>query len=630
MVRKIVALFVAILALGLLTILIVFGLLHTQYAKPMVIYTLDKGLGIHVKSESIQYHYPNQVTFQNARFELPDQQPVEVAKLSVWLSTQLSTKQPITIHELLIDGASLSASQTPSITLLKQWQTENIALDHIDYSHGEMIINDLRLQLTGIELGDSVITSKGNVQLQASQFYYQGSSLRNLLVDGELDADNSKILGASFTWNKSSISTQAQIQNGRWSLVNTTIDRLDLDATAQDDPLLSILKEHVGHINSLDILNSTLSNNDMTVDNISASLENIDLDKSLWKQSEAYISVDADQLIWGGFEFIEPTLEVYANEERIEVADLDTQLEQGRIQLSGYVKPNEIKLDKLEVDGVKYIQEGDKPSLLDLFADVSIDDLKSVAIDRVAINRSQWIQLSTKPFWQVTGFNMEASDLLLKRDYQWGLWQGKATASANSASIDKILANQVIMETESKQGKWQLNRLFIPFEQGYFTSTASLDFGAPSQPLALNAKAFSLPLALTHYLFDSDEIQLTGTADLDLDISALIADNLSLSQTLSGSLRSSFYNTEIQTRHSEQPQALEVTPLKITADRGVVELESLEISGVSIEGSAGDSIDLHSQSMQAVTIKLAETCKAEYELHILTGEVVSSPLDACP
>lgn len=493
-----------------------------------------------------------------------------------------------------------------------------------------MIINDLRLQLTGIELGDSVITSKGNVQLQASQFYYQGSSLRNLLVDGELDGDNSKILGASFTWNKSSISTQAQIQNGRWSLVNTTIDRLDLDATAQDDPLLSILKEHIGHINSLDILNSTLSNNDITVDNISASLENIDLDKSLWKQSEAYISVDADQLIWRGFEFVEPTLEVYANEERIEIADLDTQLEQGRIQLSGYVKPNEIKLDKLEVDGVKYIQEGDKPSLLDLFADVSIDDLKSVAIDRVAINRSQWIQLSTKPYWQVTGFNMEASDLLLKRDYQWGLWHGKATASANSASIDKILANQVIMETESKEGKWQLNRLFIPFEQGYFTSTASLDFSAPSQPLALNAKAFSLPLALTHYLFDSDEIQLTGTADLDLDISALIADNLSLSQTLSGSLSSSFYNTEIQTLHSEQPQTLEVTPLKMTADRGVIELEPLEISGVGIEGSAGDSIDLHSQSMQAVTIKLAETCKAEYELRILAGEVVSSPLDACP
>lgn len=174
---------------------------------------------------------------------------------------------------------------------------------------------------------------------------------------------------------------------------------------------------------------------------------------------------------------------------------------------------------------------------------------------------------------------MEASDLLLKRDYQWGLWQGKATASANSASIDKILANQVIMETESKEGKWQLNRLFIPFEQGYFTSTASLDFGAPSQPLALNAKAFSLPLALTQYLFDSDDIQLTGTADLDLNISALIADNLSLSQTLSGSLSSSFYNTEIQTLHSEQPQTLEVTPLKMTADRGVIELESLEISG---------------------------------------------------
>ncbi|MGR5489052.1 AsmA family protein, partial [Vibrio alfacsensis] len=84
------------------------------------------------------------------------------------------------------------------------------------------------------------------------------------------------------------------------------------------------------------------------------------------------------------------------------------------------------------------------------------------SIDSLNINRSQCIQLARKPYWQVTGLNLQAEDLLIKKDYRWGFWQGSAIASANSASIDKTIANQLAVETKSTDGKWQLNRLFIP------------------------------------------------------------------------------------------------------------------------------------------------------------------------
>lgn len=629
MVRKIVALLVALMALGLLSILLVFGVLHTQYTEPMVSYALEKILDIHVTSEAVHYHYPNQITFENARFELAGQSPIEVATLSVWLAGHLSTQQPLTAQELLIDGTTLNGKEPLPLGLIQRWQIQNLAIDHVDYSDEELIINDLRLQVKGLVAGDSLMSSQGEVQLQASQLNYQGSALHDILLDGQFAGDNSKLYGVSFTWNGASISTQAQKLERGWSLVNTTINRLSLEHTHLDDPWFSLFQKYVNHINSLDILNSSLNYNGSKITNISASIEGVELDRPLWSQQQAYLSIDADQIVWQGFEFIEPTIELYASKDQIQIADLDAQLEQGRVQVSGVLTPNTVKLDKVNIDGIKFIQESGDASLLTLFNDINVDDIKTITIDNATFNRSQWIQLASKPFWQVTGFNMEASDLVLKKDYQWGLWQGKATASANSASIDKVLANQIIVETESKQGKWQLNRLFVPFDQGYLTASAELDFAAPSQPLKVSANAFSLPVQLAQYLSHPPVIGFTGLADLELEISALIADKRAFSQTVSGVLSASFYNTTATTEHSQTPFAVNITPLKLSADRGRVELMPFEIASEYLNGETKHSIDLNSQPLEALYIELTESCESSYKLHMLTGEITATPIESC-
>ncbi len=224
---------------------------------------------------------------------------------------------------------------------------------------------------------------------------------------------------------------------------------------------------------------------------------------------------------------------------------------------------------------------------------------------------------------------MEANDLVLKKDYQWGLWQGKATASANSASIDKVLANQIIVETESKQGKWQLNRLFVPFEQGYLTANAELDFAAPSQPLKVSANAFSMPVQLTQYLSSPSALGFTGAADIELEMNALIADKHAFSQTVSGALSANFYNTEVITEHAQAPFSVDITPLKLTADRGRVELMPFKIVSEHLNGETKQSIDLSSQPLEALNIELTESCKSTYKLHMLTGDITTTPIKSC-
>lgn len=628
MIRKFIALFVALLALSLLTVLIVFGLLHTQYAKPMITQTLHSVFDIQISSESIQYHYPNQLTFRNTHFDVPGVAPFRANKLALWIGFAPSVSAPVTIDELLIDGTTINDTSGAQ-NWLQRWPIRNLALDHVDYSDSNVIINDLRLQVRDLRASHSIMDSKGTFQLEASQLYYKGSAIDDLFLDGVIDGSDSKLYSASFRWNNAKISTQAQLEEGKWSLVNATVNQLDYDFTQQDDRLLELTHQLIGHINSLDILNSTLKYQDTVLENVSASIENIHPGQPIWAQNQAYISVDADQLVWQGLAFVEPTAELYISEDTIELRDLDTNLEQGRIQLSGELTANEINLKSVMIDGLKLYQEQQQPSLLALMQQINFEDIKHISIDKLNINRTQWIQLVNKPFWQITGFNLEASHLVLKDNYQWGLWHGKAIASANSASIDSILANQLLLDTESSEGKWQLNKLFVPFSDGYLSATAALDFTAPSQPFTLQAKAFSLPVALTNLVTSDDTLKITGLADLNLSISALIADKVALSQTLSGELTATLYDTSLQTQRDDSVNKLEVSPIELSADRGIIALAPFSVAGDTIQGNAEAVVDMRTQSLSDAVLILQEECSVSYNIELLTGRVTSSKMAPC-
>lgn len=92
---------------------------------------------------------------------------------------------------------------------------------------------------------------------------------------------------------------------------------------------------------------------------------------------------------------------------------------------------------------------------------------KEVSVETLNIERSQFIQLIREPYWQLTGLNIEGQNLLIKQDRQLGLWQGALSASAANASYQSALSSHPIIEMHSTQGKWQMDRLFAPLQQGY-------------------------------------------------------------------------------------------------------------------------------------------------------------------
>ena len=422
MIRKTLAIVIALIALGLLSVLALFCLLHTQYATPMVSFALDKTLNVQVNSESVHYQYPNQFDFNNVHIERQGQESIDANSMSIWLAFPHSIAAPLRIHELLLSGSTLSHQ---SASFAHDLSIENIALDHIDYSDDNVIINDLQLQLRNLQYSPNVANVRAEFQLKASQIYYQGESANDVLIDGELDGDDSKVYGASFTWNQATVSTQAQYENGTWSLVNATVDKLNLDLTTASIAHYNKIFTAIGHINSIDFLHTNLHFNDVKIENLNASFEQIDLRHSIWEQVDAYISFDADSIQYQNLQFIEPTVKVVADPGVINLKDVDSTLEQGRIQLAGVWKPNTIVLDYVVIDGVKVYEEAQQNTLLSLFQHLPLADLNQLNISQLTIGRGQWIQVQNKPNWQISGLNLEANDLELIRKGRWGLWQGK-------------------------------------------------------------------------------------------------------------------------------------------------------------------------------------------------------------
>ena len=89
--------------------------------------------------------------------------------------------------------------------------------------------------------------------------------------------------------------------------------------------------------------------------------------------------------------------------------------------------------------------------------------LQQVDVKQLEIERSQVIQLSKQPYWQLSGLNLEGDQLEVKHNNgHWGIWSGKLDASVVNASYDQVITSHAAISTQSDNGFWQLTRLFAP------------------------------------------------------------------------------------------------------------------------------------------------------------------------
>ncbi len=589
--KKLFALGVGAIALLLALTLVVFGIMHTRYFTPSAQWLTQQLWPNQLSFSKLEYSYPTHFTLHQVTIET-EEQPISFDQIDIWLNRKLIDTDKLVIDSILLDGANFSQG-LPSNDFLSSLKINQLALHNIDFSHNGWIARGVNLQVKHPYWSDNKNELPfGEIQLSSDQFYWQGEAFNNVLIDADYKPKESTVYGVSFKWRGGDFSGQAEEFENGWSLINTTISHLNLpqDLPLSTNQLWSKASNYISHINSLDILNSNLKWADIDIQNIAASIENIELRGDIWQQNGGYLSLNADSITWRGQQLVEPSVKLDFANQSISISDFATEVLQGSIQLSGSVTPNSLHLKQLNINSIKWFAETQEDLA---WLPEQWPQLNGFSIDQFEINNVQLIQLVKKPFWQFSGLTAEGSQNEFIRNNQWGLWNGKLMLSANSASVGDLISTQGVIEMQSANGKWKLNRAFIPLENGYLDATADWDFSQPSSPWSLAAHADGLPFPVLNYFFKLP-LKLDGITEFDVNAEGLAGDYSMFAHSLSGELNASMRDG---TMVIEKPNTLIVQPFEIdniqlTADRGRMSLKPSTLTGVGLNADIFAQLDL--------------------------------------
>lgn len=315
-----------------------YAALQTQYATPIINHLLATYSTQKIQVEQANYTPPLQFALQGV--SLGDDTPLYLTKAELWFSTRLPKAGKWQLDAVVIEGANLSLDDANSLKKLP-FDSKQLAIKHSDFRWGELSARSVNLQIEHPNWQAEQALPYGKIQFSSEQLYYQGQAFNDLLVDINYQAQKSTLFGASFEWNGAQISGQAEQYPQGWSLINVTINQLNLPDQPTELAWLSELanKAPIRDINSLDILKSNVTYQGIELLNLNLSLENYSLANSWWQQPDGYLSFNADTLQYQEQQWVEPSATLYLTPNKIEIAELDTDWQQGRVQLQGAFSP---------------------------------------------------------------------------------------------------------------------------------------------------------------------------------------------------------------------------------------------------------------------------------------------------
>ncbi|GHW64757.1 hypothetical protein VCSRO103_1495 [Vibrio cholerae] len=586
--RKILAIGVAGIALLLILVLAGFGIMHTRYFTPSAQWIVQQLWPETLRFAKIEYLYPFKLRLSGV--QIASEPTIELQQMDLWLNPYGLLEQQLEIDSVLIDGANL-AHGLPAFTLPESVHLNQLALHNIDWADQGIIARGVSLQIKQ-PVWDSPQQQLpyGKIQLAADQITIDGEAFNQVLVDANYQAQDSTVYGFSFNWRNSPISGQAEQYPQGWSLINVTLSRLNLNLDEwRHHSLWQKIAPSIYHINSLDLLNSQLTLNGVTWENLNLSVEDYDLRHSVWQQQQAYLSLNADSAQWLATQWIEPSAELTLTPQGIEL-DGHSQVWQGDVQVKGHITETSLNLAQLTITGVKWIAE--QPQDLLPFAQ-PLPAWQNLQIEHLDINNLQMIQTVNRPFWQASGLNADGKNLQWVKEGQWGFWQGQLSVTANSASYAGVLSTQGVLNMRSEQGVWQLTRAFLPLERGYVEAHAKWDLTSLSAPWQLSLDADSLPIGPLQSWFKLP-FGLEALADISLTAQGIAGDRTMLAHSLDGQLQLNLRQGLLSLRSDNTLiiQPFELDDLAVSADRGRITITPTPLRGPNLNAQLGGSTDL--------------------------------------
>jgi len=548
------------------------------------------------------FNYPRELILNDITFNSNKTNP---NSMTLWFNpfSPLSN-QYLSLNTVLIKNVDLFES---SFYLKKiPVPIHKIAFKNSNYHGTGYQLIDTNIQIKKPKWSSHSLVPYGEVQLQSNQIKLKTAILKNVLLDMDYTKNKSKIYGLSFDFNSAKITIQAQQNlNDQWEILSLTVNKLAITPKLlnQLNSILSESKFPLATIQRLDVLNSSYEDSIFKVNNVSFSVNNLDMiePKNIWSQKNMTLSASADSILYAGKQWVNPSLTATVSQSKVNITNFSANLYDGYLRLSASMTSKKLDINTLLIENIKYFFES-KENILQ----ISKIPYSNIYINHLKIRNSQIIQIAQHPYWQLSGINMDVNkaDILDKK--KLGLWSGQLELSANNVSYGDIKGTQSIVQMHTQNKTWYLDRLFLPVQQGYADMSGAWNFDANDGAWSLDMKTDSFPIqSICKYM--NLPVSVFGLADISLQSKGLSGNDKILRQTLTANATVDMRQGTLHIPNSNENLSLPflLNNIIITSSRGNINI-STKKSGNSLsdEATLSGSVDLSEKNKGSLQLMI--------------------------
>ncbi|RJT10227.1 AsmA family protein [Rahnella inusitata] len=542
---KILLTFVLLLVLA---IVLVYVLLQTRWAAGKLSTWVTDNSDYRLAVEKVDHDWstPGRVTLTNVIFGQKNQpETLSASEVDLDLSWRQITEPRFFDRVVLVNGrlnVSPSAMNLPlqanTLQLSKMALTGNAAGMEIQGQQINAGISPWQPKPHQL-LGD-----KADFQLSAANLTVNGLPTENVLIQGNL---NNKILtlgnfgGDLARGQLTGKATQAA--DGSWNIENLRLSNVRLQTSKSlsefFDDFQTLPKVT---LKRLDLIDARLQGTDWAFSDVDLSVQDVTLEKGDWQSDDGEISLNATDMINGNLHIQDPIINLDLTAQGISIKQATARWERSLLRTTGnWLRANKrLQLDELSVAGLEYTLP---QNWRQLWLQPLPDSLAEISIGRLIANRNLIIDIDPQFPFQLTALDGLGNNLLLARNHQWGIWNGKLNLNASEATFNRNDVRRPSITLEASDRQVNISELSAFTKEGLLEATGMVD-QQPQRQFSVKMTGRAVPANQLEN-WGWPHLQLDGNANMQLNLQGQMPANVDYKPTLNGTLQVNGANGQI-------------------------------------------------------------------------------------
>ena len=542
---KILLTFVLLLVLA---IVLVYVLLQTRWAAGKLSTWVTDNSDYRLAVEKVDHDWstPGRVTLTNVIFGQKNQpETLSAGEVDLDLSWRQITEPRFFDRVVLVNGrlnVSPSAMNLPlqanTLQLSKMALTGNAAGMEIQGQQINAGISPWQPKPHQL-LGD-----KADFQLSAANLTVNGLPTENVLIQGNL---NNKILtlgnfgGDLARGQLTGKATQAA--DGSWNIENLRLSNVRLQTSKSlsefFDDFQTLPKVT---LKRLDLIDARLQGTDWAFSDVDLSVQDVTLEKGDWQSDDGEISLNATDMINGNLHIQDPIINLDLTAQGISIKQATARWERSLLRTTGnWLRANKrLQLDELSVAGLEYTLP---QNWRQLWLQPLPDSLAEISIGRLIANRNLIIDIDPQFPFQLTALDGLGNNLLLARNHQWGIWNGKLNLNASEATFNRNDVRRPSITLEANDRQVNISELSAFTKEGLLEATGMVD-QQPQRQFSVKMTGRAVPANQLEN-WGWPHLQLDGNANMQLNLQGQMPANVDYKPTLNGTFQVNGANGQI-------------------------------------------------------------------------------------